>query len=161
MADMFFDRAVKQWLAEWEKNPNPDQHILDSWIWMTVGMFDNYPAILVYDLVEQCAAKSSDEKYNKGIFKKSQDYANRPIIKRTKGKYRKVIDDKLKIIEVAEKFGLKVKKNKTVCPFHNDTDPSLVFYPKTNSFFCFGCRANGDVIEFIRRMKEVGQKRGD
>ncbi len=27
------------------------------------------------------------------------------------------------------------------CPFHRDTRPSLVVYPDTRSFFCFGCRA--------------------
>jgi len=37
------------------------------------------------------------------------------------------------------------------CPFHQDEHPSLVVYPETASFFCFGCQAGGDVIDFVRR----------
>ncbi len=37
------------------------------------------------------------------------------------------------------------------CPFHQDGHPSLVVYPETRSFYCFGCRATGDVIDFIRK----------
>lgn len=36
------------------------------------------------------------------------------------------------------------------CPFHDDRVPSLVVFPATNSFHCFGCRAGGDVISFLR-----------
>jgi DNA primase len=42
------------------------------------------------------------------------------------------------------------------CPFHEETRPSLVVYPATKSFFCFGCRAAGDVIDFLRRKEGVG-----
>ena len=41
------------------------------------------------------------------------------------------------------------------CPFHDDHDPSLVVYPRTNSFHCFGCGANGDVISFVRKIENV------
>ncbi len=37
------------------------------------------------------------------------------------------------------------------CPFHQDEHPSLVVYPETASFFCFGCQTGGDVIDFVRR----------
>ena len=37
------------------------------------------------------------------------------------------------------------------CPFHQDEHPSLVVYPETASFFCFGCQVGGDVIDFVRR----------
>ncbi len=39
------------------------------------------------------------------------------------------------------------------CPFHPDEHPSLVVYPETRSFYCFGCRASGDVIDFVRRVE--------
>ena len=42
------------------------------------------------------------------------------------------------------------------CPFHADGHASLVVYPATRSFFCFGCGAGGDVIDFVRRSKGVG-----
>ena len=37
------------------------------------------------------------------------------------------------------------------CPFHRDEHPSLVVYPESRSFYCFGCGAGGDVIDFVRR----------
>lgn len=37
------------------------------------------------------------------------------------------------------------------CPFHQDEHPSFVVYPETRSFYCFGCQASGDVIDFVRR----------
>jgi DNA primase len=39
------------------------------------------------------------------------------------------------------------------CPFHEDRDPSLVIYPQTASYFCFGCDSGGDVIDFVGRMR--------
>lgn len=42
------------------------------------------------------------------------------------------------------------------CPFHDDDYPSLVVYPQTRSFFCFGCGASGDVIDFVQRADGVG-----
>ena len=44
------------------------------------------------------------------------------------------------------------------CPFHEEQHPSLVVYPDTRSFFCFGCRASGDVIDFVRRVEKVDFK---
>lgn len=38
-----------------------------------------------------------------------------------------------------------------LCPFHEDHQPSLTVYPETGTFYCFGCRAHGDVIDFLRR----------
>jgi DNA primase len=43
-----------------------------------------------------------------------------------------------------------------VCPFHGDTRPSLVVYPATRSYYCFGCGAGGDVIDFVARLNKVG-----
>jgi DNA primase len=36
------------------------------------------------------------------------------------------------------------------CPFHHDKHPSLVVYPKSYSFYCFGCHRHGDTIDFLR-----------
>ena len=38
-----------------------------------------------------------------------------------------------------------------LCPFHKDEHPSFAVYPETRSFYCFGCNAGGDVIDFVRR----------
>lgn len=45
-----------------------------------------------------------------------------------------------------------------VCPFHGDTRPSLIVYPATQSYYCFGCGAGGDVIDFVTRLNKVGFK---
>ncbi len=39
------------------------------------------------------------------------------------------------------------------CPFHRDRAPSFVVYPETASWFCFGCHAGGDVIDFVGRVQ--------
>jgi hypothetical protein len=47
-----------------------------------------------------------------------------------------------------------INKLRCVCPFHADSDPSLIVYLENEdgyeSFHCFGCRASGDVINFIK-----------
>ena len=43
-----------------------------------------------------------------------------------------------------------------LCPFHEDRAPSFSVYPDTQSFHCFGCAADGDVIDFVRRVRQVG-----
>ncbi|MEG0167984.1 MAG: DNA primase, partial [Ruthenibacterium sp.] len=42
-----------------------------------------------------------------------------------------------------------------LCPFHNEKTPSFVVYPETQSFYCFGCGAGGDVINFVKRINNV------
>lgn len=76
-------------------------------------------------------------------------------IRRPSKRHKNFNKIKLSIVDVAINCGLKVKNNKAICPFHADTNPSLHFYPNTNTFFCFGCQAKGDIIEFYRRIKEV------
>ncbi len=36
------------------------------------------------------------------------------------------------------------------CPFHSEKTPSCHIFTETQSFYCFGCHAGGDVIQFIR-----------
>ena len=43
-----------------------------------------------------------------------------------------------------------------LCPFHADGRASLIVYPETRSFYCFGCGAGGDVIDFVRRVAGLG-----
>lgn len=47
------------------------------------------------------------------------------------------------------------------CPFHKDDTASLVLYPDTNSFFCFGCGAWGDPLNVKRWMNTGRLRRGD
>lgn len=51
----------------------------------------------------------------------------------------------------AAHFGLSVSRNGMVCcPFHNDRHPSMKL--NEDYFYCFGCGANGDVIEFTSKL---------
>lgn len=42
------------------------------------------------------------------------------------------------------------------CPFHADAEPSLVVYPQNANYYCYGCGAGGDVIDFVSRVNGVG-----
>lgn len=42
-----------------------------------------------------------------------------------------------------------------LCPFHSEKTPSFYVYPDTQSFYCFGCGAGGDVITFIKKINSI------
>ncbi|VAW18174.1 hypothetical protein MNBD_BACTEROID01-2855 [hydrothermal vent metagenome] len=68
------------------------------------------------------------------------------------------IKEKLNIDKVLKYYGLEANRNHMLkCPFHEEKEPSLKIYPNTNTFNCFGCKANGDAIEFIQ-LKEKCNK---
>ncbi|MCI6560073.1 MAG: DNA primase, partial [Ruminococcus sp.] len=41
------------------------------------------------------------------------------------------------------------------CPFHSEKTPSCTIYTDTQSFYCFGCGAGGDVITFIMKIENL------
>jgi DNA primase len=41
------------------------------------------------------------------------------------------------------------------CPFHQDRNPSLVVYPQSETFYCFGCEAHGDALSFLMRIENL------
>ena len=53
--------------------------------------------------------------------------------------------------QAAEHYGLRVLPNgMACCPFHEDRHPSMKL--NKDYFFCFGCGASGDVIDFTARL---------
>ncbi|MCX6762583.1 MAG: CHC2 zinc finger domain-containing protein [Candidatus Moranbacteria bacterium] len=40
----------------------------------------------------------------------------------------------------------------SLCPFHNEKHASFYIYPETNTFHCFGCQENGDVIKLTMHL---------
>ncbi|WP_216673619.1 CHC2 zinc finger domain-containing protein [Pyxidicoccus fallax] len=40
-----------------------------------------------------------------------------------------------------------------LCPFHEERTPSFYVVPEKGFFFCHGCRARGDAIGFLQRMR--------
>ena len=52
--------------------------------------------------------------------------------------------------QAAERYGLSVNRSGMVkCPFHEDHNPSMKV---DDRFYCFGCHASGDVIDFTARL---------
>lgn len=47
------------------------------------------------------------------------------------------------------------RNRKCLCPFHSEKTPSMVVYQDTQSFYCFGCGAGGDVITFIMKIENL------
>ena len=50
------------------------------------------------------------------------------------------------------------KFGQAVCPFHADKDPSMKYYPKSNTVHCFGCGRSWDTIQFVRDMYNLNFK---
>lgn len=44
--------------------------------------------------------------------------------------------------------------NKSLCPFHNDNNPSMTVNPKKNIATCFSCGATGNVISFVQKYEK-------
>lgn len=56
----------------------------------------------------------------------------------------------------AERYGIHVNRNgMCICPFHNDKNPSMKV---DRRYFCFGCGATGDVIDFVSRLHGIGSR---
>ena len=52
--------------------------------------------------------------------------------------------------QAAKMYGVKVSRNNMAsCPFHSDRTPSMKVDKR---FHCFGCGADGDVIDFVSRL---------
>lgn len=66
------------------------------------------------------------------------------------------VKEAIKTRDAAEFYGLKVNSSgMAICPFHNDHDPSMKVDQR---FHCFGCRADGDVIDFTARLFNLNRR---
>lgn len=68
--------------------------------------------------------------------------------------------DKIRAIpirEVFQQYGFEVNRAGFCrCPFHHEKTPSCKIYK--DSFYCFGCHAHGDAIEFVKQYESVSFK---
>ena len=67
--------------------------------------------------------------------------------------------DRLKatpIEDVAERLGLRVERHKALCPFHDDSRPSLTFNTYRNRYRCYVCDAHGGPIDLVCHMRNCG-----
>lgn len=65
--------------------------------------------------------------------------------------------------DVAVQFGVTLERDGdewvACCPFHKENTPSFTVFPGSDGvqrYHCFGCGARGDVIDFVRQIKDVG-----
>lgn len=58
----------------------------------------------------------------------------------------------LPIEGVADRLGLIVKKHKSLCPYHDDSHPSLSFSVSKNTFRCYVCGAHGGTIDLAMKV---------
>ena len=57
----------------------------------------------------------------------------------------------LPIEQVANALGLEVCRHKCLCPFHDDSHPSLTFSTSRNRYRCYVCDARGGTIDLVMR----------
>lgn len=69
------------------------------------------------------------------------------------------IKERYRLRETMEGYGIEIKRNGFCrCPFHQgDNTPSMKIYPN-DTYNCFGCGANGDVISFVMQMDGLSFK---
>ena len=61
------------------------------------------------------------------------------------------IKETVTVGQAAEYYGMKIGRNNMICcPFHNDHYPSMKL--NTTYYYCFGCGATGDVIQFVANL---------
>ena len=67
--------------------------------------------------------------------------------------YSEHIKQQVTMRDVAERYGFAVstRTRKILCPFHNDSKPSMQIYPGNKGYFCFVCNEGGSVIDFVMK----------
>jgi DNA primase len=68
------------------------------------------------------------------------------------------IKKKNNIVDVISKNISLIKQGKNykgLCPFHNDTSPSMIVSPDKQIFKCFSCGAGGNVINFVMDYEKI------
>ena len=67
-----------------------------------------------------------------------------------------VVKQSVTVREAAELYGIAVgRSGMACCPFHDDRHPSMKVDTR---FHCFGCGADGDVIDFTARLYDLSPK---
>ena len=61
------------------------------------------------------------------------------------------VKNSITVKQAAEHYGCKVNRGDMICcPFHDDRHPSMKL--NRDYFYCFGCGATGDVIDFVAQL---------
>ena len=85
--------------------------------------------------------------YSKGFLRKKGEICDLNIFSEVK--------EQLTTRQVAESYGLRIRKNGVACcPFHDDRHPSMKV---DKNYHCFACGVGGDVIDYTARMYGLSQ----
>ncbi len=60
-----------------------------------------------------------------------------------------------KVISSRVKLQRKGQHYLGLCPFHNEKTPSFTVQDHKGTYYCFGCHAHGDIIEFISKVDQL------
>ena len=61
--------------------------------------------------------------------------------------------------DVAARYGFEVNRSgDMLCPFHNDSQPSLHVYPGSRGWYCFVCNKGGTVIDFVSKLFSINTR---
>lgn len=71
--------------------------------------------------------------------------------------YQQIVEELKQKIDLVQFISQYTQLKKTgrihqgICVLHPDSDtPSLTVYPDTQSYYCFGCKSGGSIIEFVK-----------
>ena len=85
--------------------------------------------------------------YSKGFLRRKGEICDLNIFSEVK--------EQLTTRQVAESYGLRIRKNGVACcPFHDDRHPSMKV---DKNYHCFACGVGGDVIDYTARMYGLSQ----
>lgn len=69
------------------------------------------------------------------------------------------IKEVLPMRDVAEHYGLEINRSgDALCPFHDDSKPSLHVYPGARGWWCFVCNEGGSVIDFVAKLFHINAR---
>lgn len=71
------------------------------------------------------------------------------------------IKNQIDIIDVVQEYVDLAKKGRNywgICPFHNDSNPSMSVSPEKQMYNCFSCGESGGVFQFVQKIEKISFK---
>lgn len=127
----------------------------EKWKHLTSIFIRKGKLFLLEITMNELAEQISDGQWEEEVVKKSIVDQEKEEMKKAYRLQMKEVAKNIKITDIATSYGLRLKGNKSVCPFHGDTDPSLTFSNSKGVFNCFGCGEKGNIITFIKKMEDL------
>lgn len=106
----------------------------------------------VYDISDE---QNNDDNIKKDIKSQNNNYVKTISGELKKDKSNSELAKKIKITEIAKRYGIEVKRNMCVCPFHHDKSPSMSLSDNKGMFHCFSCQESGGIKKFVKKLEEM------